>query len=319
MRHGILLSHLVACSCLSLTAGTANSAEDWQKESVVYKTVGPTKIEADVYRRNGDESRPCVVWIHGGALIMGSRTGVPGDIRKLCNDQNYVLVSLDYRLAPEVQLPAIIEDLEDAFRWLHGEGVTKYHIDPKKILVAGGSAGGYLTLMSGMCVTPRPKALLAYYGYGDIDAPWYTDPSEHYRKQPLVTREEALSVVGGDVKTHAEGRERGKYYLYLRQNGLWTREVAGFDPKTERDKITPYCPVRNLTPDYPPTMLLHGTADTDVAYHESADMAAGLAKQGVWHELITLEGAEHGLGGGDPKALAAANARAMQFIREQLD
>ena len=250
---------------------------------------------------------------------MGSRQGVPGDIRKLCEGQNYVLVSLDYRLAPEVQLPAIIEDLKDAFRWIHGEGVTKYHIDPQEDSRRRGSAGGYLTLMSGFCVTPRPKALLAYYGYGDIDAPWYTDPSEHYRKQPLVTREEALSVVGGEVKTKGEGRERGKYYLYLRQNGLWTREVAGFDPKTERDKITPYCPVRNLTPDYPPTMLLHGTADTDVAYHESADMAAGLAKQGVWHELITLEGAEHGLGGGDPKELAAANARAMQFIREQLD
>ena len=121
------------------------------------------------------------------------------------------------------------------------------------------------------------------------------------------------------MKTGSDGKPRGTYYLYLRQNGLWTPEVAGFDPKTERDKITPYCPVRNLTADYPPTMLLHGTADTDVAYHESADMAAGLAKQGVQHELITVEGGEHGLGGGDPKFLANAHARAMRFIREHLD
>ena len=191
MCRPILLVSVLPVICWSSTLGTASAAEDWHEETIVYKTVGPTKIEADIYRRNGDQSRPCVVWIHGGALIMGSRQGIPGDIRKLCEGQNYVLVSLDYRLAPEVQLPAIIEDLKDAFRWIHGEGVTKYHIDPKKILVAGGSAGGYLTLMSGICVTPRPKALLAYYGYGDIDAPWYTDPSEHYRKQPLVTREEA--------------------------------------------------------------------------------------------------------------------------------
>ena len=189
----------------------------------------------------------------------------------------------------------------------------------KKILVAGGSAGGYLTLMSGFCITPRPKALLSYYGYGDIDAPWYIEPSEHYRQQKLVTPEEAHSVVGREVLTASDSKPRGTYYLYLRQNGLWTREIAGFDPKTEREKVTPYCPVRNVTPQYPPTLLLHGTADTDVPYHESADMNDALAKQGVWHELITVEGGGHGLGGGDPKVLAAANARAMQFIRDQLD
>ncbi|HEY4313680.1 MAG TPA: alpha/beta hydrolase [Pirellulales bacterium] len=307
---------------LGIIAIASQSVADdsgWTKETVVYKTVGPTNIEADVYRRNGDVSRPCVVWIHGGALIMGSRQGVPRDIRDLCQAQNYVLMSLDYRLAPEVKLPAIIEDLKDAFRWIHATGVARLHIDPQKILVAGGSAGGYLTFMSGICVEPRPKALLAYYGYGDIDAPWYVEPSEHYRKQKLVTRAEADSVVGGEVKTGSDSKPRGTYYLYLRQNGLWTHEVAGFDPQTERDKITPYCPVRNLTPQYPPTLMLHGTADTDVPYHESADMNDALSKQGVPHELITVEGGEHGLGGGDPKVLAAAHARAMRFIREQLD
>ena len=187
LRSSVLI---VALTPLALAACAQQASADdaqWTKETIVYKTVGPTRIEADVYRRNGTESRPCVVWIHGGALIMGSRQGVPRDIRELCQAQNYVLVSLDYRLAPEVKLPAIIEDLQDAFRWIHDQGVSKYHIDPQKILVAGGSAGGYLTLMSGICVKPRPQALLSYYGYGDIDAPWYTEPSEHYRKQPLVT------------------------------------------------------------------------------------------------------------------------------------
>jgi len=313
--------HLTAA--ILLLCSTTGLAEDetppWQKESVVYKTVGPTKIELDVYRRHGDQARPCVVWIHGGALIMGNRHGVPGDIRKVCEAQDYVLLSLDYRLAPEVKLPAIIEDLQDAFRWIHSEGVTKFHIDPNKILVAGGSAGGYLTLMTGICVEPKPKALLSYYGYGDIDAAWYVEPSAHYRQQPLVTKEEAYSVVGERPITGEEGRNRFKYYLYLRQNGLWTIEVAGFDPKTQTAKIDPYCPVRNVTPKYPTTMLLHGTADTDVDYKESVDMAAALAREGVKHELISLENGGHGFGGADPQVIADANARAMRFIREQLD
>ena len=220
-----------------------------------------------------------------------------------------------------MKLPAIIEDVQDAFRWLHTEGVARFHIDPNKILVAGGSAGGYLTMMTGFCIDPRPKALVAYWGYGDIDAPWYIEPSAHYRQQPLVSEEEARSVVGGPVLTDA-GKgdpQRGRYYLYLRQNGLWTREVAGLDPRKDRKQLDPYCPVRNVTRDYPPILMIHGTADTDVPYHESADMAAALAKHGAWHELVTVENGGHGLGGGDPQVVSEAFARAIAFMREQLD
>ena len=49
--------------------------------------------------------------------------------------------------------------------------------------------------------------------------------------------------------------------------------MTGFDPATEKAKLDPYCPVRNVTTDYPPTMLVHGTEDTDVPYELSADMA----------------------------------------------
>jgi acetyl esterase/lipase len=321
----IVLGAVVLASLTLIDPARSLCGEEpgFEKQTIAYKTVGPTKIEADVYRRNGHDARPCVVWIHGGALIMGNRDGVPGDIKKLCQEQNYVLVSLDYRLAPEVKLPAIIEDVKDAFRWIHSEGTAQFHIDPKKILVSGGSAGGYLTLMTGICVEPRPKALVAYWGYGDIDAPWYIEPSAHYRKQLLVSEDEARSVVGGPVLTDSRSgdKNRGRYYLFLRQNGLWTREVAGFEPIKERAKIDPYCPVRNVTPQYPPTLLVHGTADTDVDYQESADMAKELARQGVRHELITVENGGHGLGrgGGDPKAIADAFARAIEFMREQLD
>lgn len=316
----IALCASLAFVMIPLTTLTADDA-DWHKESVVYKTVGPTKIEADVYRRNGDVTRPAVVWIHGGALIIGNREGVPRNIERLCRDQNYVLISLDYRLAPEVKLPAIIEDIQDAFRWIRSYGVEKFHLDPNKLVVCGGSAGGYLTMMTGICIDPKPKALVAYWGYGDVDGPWYTEPSEHYRKQPLVSKEDALSVVGHEVTTGANSGPRGKYYLYLRQNGLWCREVSGFDPKTERAKLDPYCPVRNITSNYPPIVMLHGTADTDVPYQESADMAAALQKQGVRYELLTVEGGGHGLGrdGGDQQVIAHAHDRALAFIREQLE
>ncbi len=307
---------------LLLCPAVAGAAEaPLKKTTYTYKTVGGTAVQADVYRPDDTKVRPVLVWIHGGALILGSRTAVPGDLLDLCRREGYALVSLDYRLAPEVKLPAIIDDLRDAFTWLREQGPRRLHVDPERMVVAGGSAGGYLTLMAGLVARPRPRALVAYWGYGDVDGAWYTRPSAHYRTQPLVGKEEAEAAVGGQVLTGTEGKQgraRGRFYLYLRQNGLWTRVVTGFDPATERRKLDPYCPVRRLTADYPPTLLVHGTTDTDVPYELSAAMNKALARVKVPHELVTVEGAGHGLAGGDRQKVAAALERARTFIREHL-
>ncbi len=312
-----LAALVLACSPL---AGADRPA--FSKKTYTYKTAGKLAIQADVYRHDDRVVRPVVVWIHGGALIMGSRTHVPRNLLDLCRDEGFALASIDYRLAPEVKLPAIIEDVEDAFRWLRERGPKLLHIDPKRIVVTGGSAGGYLTLMTGFRVKPRPLALVAYWGYGDVDGDWYTKPSAHYRKAAkLVSEEEARKAVGGKVLSGAEGAEnrtRGRYYLYLRQNGLWTKEVTGFDPASQRRKLDPYCPVRNVTSDYPPTLLVHGTEDTDVPYELSAAMSKELARHGVEYTLVTVRGAGHGLSGGDAKTVAAAHKKALEFIRRKL-
>lgn len=313
---------LIAGLLVLIPALSAADPLAFSKKTHIYKTVGQIRIEADVYRAEDDKVRPVVVWIHGGALINGSRSSVPSRLLDLCRAEGFALVSFDYRLAPEVKLPAIIEDIQDAMRWLRQQGPKLLRIDPERIVVTGGSAGGYLTLMTGICVQPRPKALVAYWGYGDVDGDWYTQPSTFYRKQPLVPKEEAYREVGGQVLTGTGGssgqKGRGRFYLYLRQNGLWTREVTGFDPQRERAKLDPYCPVRKVSSQYPPTLLVHGTEDTDVPYELSVAMARELARNKVPHELVTVKGAGHGLGGGDRKLVDEANSRAEAFIRRQL-
>jgi acetyl esterase/lipase len=316
----------VFCVLAVLLVSVQARADDpaFPKTTYTYKTVGGVKIHADVHRADDAKVRPVVVWIHGGALIVGSRSGVPKQLLDMCRTDGFVLVSIDYRLAPEVKLPAIIDDIKDAFRWLREQGPKLFHADANRIVVTGGSAGGYLTLMTGICVDPRPTALVAYWGYGDVDGAWYTKPSPFYREQmPLVSKEEAVKAVGHGVLTNTDGSDprlkgRGSYYRYLRQNGLWTREVTGFDPAAERRQFDPYCPVRNVTAAYPPVMLIHGTKDTDVPYELSAAMDAELTRHKVAHELVTVPGAGHGLAGGDNKLVAEANERALAFIRQHL-
>ena len=75
-------------------------------------------------------------------------------------------------------------------------------------------------------------------------------------------------------------KARGRFYHYLRQNGLWTKEVTGFDPATERPSSTRTARC-GTSRRYPPTLLVHGTEDTDVPYQLSADMAKELARHKV--------------------------------------
>jgi acetyl esterase/lipase len=144
------------------------------------------------------------------------------------------VVSIDYRLAPETKLLAIIEDVRDAYRWTRETGAKLFRIDPERLAVAGGSAGGYLTLMTGFAVNPRPRALVSFWGYGDIAAPWYTRPDAFYSKQPAVPKEDAYGAVGSAVLSEPPDKnQRGRFYLYCRQHGLWPKEVAGRDPDAE--------------------------------------------------------------------------------------
>ncbi len=319
------LPALSALLGLFLTVGTAGAAEPAAlvKKTHTYKSVGDLKISADVYRPDDATVRPVVVWIHGGALITGNKSGLPKNLLDLCRDEGYALVSIDYRLAPEVKLPEIIADVEDAFAWLRKDGPKLLHMDPERMVITGGSAGGYLTLTMGARLKEKPKALVAYWGYGDVDGEWYTKPSEHYRTAlPLISKEDAYKAVSKTPLTGSEadfdGKARGRLYHYFRQNGLWTKEVTGFDPVTETKKLDPYCPVRNVTKDYPPTLLVHGTEDTDVPYELSANMAKEFRKHKVPFEFITVGGAGHGLSGVDKKHADAAHDNALAFIRAHL-
>jgi acetyl esterase/lipase len=306
-------------------AGRRDKERGPSRETFTYKRVGNLAISADVYRPQGDSAsakglRPVLFWIHGGALIVGDRGSVDRRVKRAFLNSGYVLVSIDYRLAPETKLPAIIEDLRDAYTWVHDEGPRLFGADTRRIAVAGGSAGGYLTLMTGFCVKPRPAALVSFWGYGDIAGDWYIKPSPFYRKQPLVSREDAWSGVSGPPVTERKRGDRGpgRFYLYCRQQGLWTTNVSGFDPRMQDASLTPYCPVRNVTKEYPPTLLIHGTRDTDVPFEQSVEMDKELSRVGVEHRLILVPNAGHGLPGGDPKQVAAAYDEARAFVNRHV-
>ncbi len=286
----------------------------------VYKTVGDAEIKADVFVPKAKGKHPVVAWYHGGALMFGHRSAVPKQLLDLCATNGFVLVSFDYRLVPQTKLPAILEDLRDGIAWIRKQGPKLFDADPNRLVVGGASAGGYLTLMSGL-IEPRPTALVSYWGFGDIAGDWTTKPNARYRKWGTIKKEDAWTGVTRDILTNTDksnGGPQANLFNYLKQNGLWTKTATGIDPAEEPGKLKPFCPVQNLSEDYPPTLFLHGTADPDVPHTQSVEMKAALDKLNVRTEMILIEKGGHGLWGGDRKLIEKAFRRSMEYIRESL-
>jgi acetyl esterase/lipase len=307
---------------ISVIASTPAARAEVRKQTFTYKKADTLEIKADVYREADDRPRPVVVWLHGGALIMGHREGVSQRLKDAMLNAGYVVVSLDYRLAPETQLPQIIQDIEDGLTWVHDRGPELFHADANRIAVSGGSAGGYLTLTAGFRAKYKPVALLAFWGYGDLVGDWFSRPSPHPRhNKEKVSREHAYQQVSGPPV--ADARERkgdgAPFYNYCRQTGEWPKAVSGWDPHKEPEKFAPYMALKNVTKDYPPTFLIHGDTDTDVPHEQSVLMAAELKRNGVPHRLVSLRNGEHGLQGADKAQVDDAYQQAFAFLREHLD
>jgi acetyl esterase/lipase len=281
-----------------------------------YRSVETCDIHADIVGAGAPRPRPCVVWIHGGGLIFGSRTASPKpSLVDAFVDSGLAVVSIDHRLAPETKLAGIVDDVRAAWVWLQETG-PEIGVDPERVAVAGASSGAYLALIAGYALEPKPRGIGSLWGFGDITAAWEAEPSEHYRTAfPIATREHALASVGSHpVSDPSTDSERDWFYLYCRQQGRWLAEVTGHDPREEPDWFTRYLPIRNITSGYPPTMLVHGTADTDVPHEESSRLSGELSQCGVPHAFMSLDGVGHGFAGASRERIAEVESALARFL-----
>jgi len=281
-----------------------------------FKTVAGIDLFADVYLPTGEGPWPVVVSLHGGALILGSRKWVPGALLDKLIDAGIAIVSPDYRLAPETRLPDTWSDVEDLFAWVREQGPSLFNADRERVGVHGISAGGYLALLCGCRLRPRPRVVGSFAGYGDITAPWYSEPDPWYCRQPRVPEDKARATVGHGVPIDDRtGYDRGAFYLFLRQNGLWPKEVGGMEPKAIRE----FCPTFHVSPEFPPAVLYHGTADHDVPFTESERFVSALQGQGVEHLFLPLQDVDHVHEGASPEDFERVEQETTTFMLSHME
>ncbi len=106
-------------------------------------------------------SRPALLWMHGGGYILGFPEQEDFMVKNMVSAIGCIVVSVDYRLAPETRYPGSIEDCYAALKWLHTHG-SELRVDPTRIAVGGSSAGGGLAAALGLLARDRGEIPLAF-------------------------------------------------------------------------------------------------------------------------------------------------------------
>jgi len=222
---------------------------------------------------------PLVVYIHGGGWMFGDRRYLPETLRPnqlfdAMLDAGLAVATIDYRHALEAKFPAQLQDAKAAVRYLRAHA-GELGISTERIGVMGESAGGHLAALVGLTAhradlegdhgvvgpSSAVDAVVDWYGPADMETmPRQTPPPEVAAQLP------------SELLTPPEDHL-----------------LAGLDQQSTADAS----PITHVTPDAPPFLLVHGTADWLVPYAQSELLADALTAVGVPARLVPVDGAEH--------------------------
>lgn len=279
------LGRLLGIAALSFCLVSACAAETVLTNGVLFQTgieySNPENqhLEMNIARKaESAAAQPAILCIHGGGFRAGHRNGYNALCLKLAQ-KGFVAVTASYRLAPKFQFPAAVHDVKAAVRFLRANA-ARFGIDPSRIGVTGGSAGGHLAQFLGVTA-----GVEEFEGTGG-------SANQSSAVQCVV------NVYGPSDFTQSYGKS------------VDAAEVLplflGGNLETARDRHVWSSPLNWVTPKAAPTLLLHGTEDKYVAYEQAIWMRDRLKASLVEVELITLEGAGHGFKGADAEKAEAA-------------
>ena len=265
------LTALVAFSAAVAAAPPVPETVSWT-EGIEYTNPDDQHLQLNLARpKSGNGPFPAVICIHGGGFRAGKRDGYDGLCLRLA-ERGYVAATITYRLAPKYQFPAAVHDTKAAVRWMRANAKT-YNVDPTRIGVTGGSAGGHLAQF--LAVTAHVPE---FEGNGGN-----TDQSS------AVTC--VVNVYGPSDFTKSYGKSVDAHEVLP----LW----FGGNLETKRALHIQASPLYWVTPAAAPTLCIHGTDDKYVAHEQAVWLVDKLKEATVDAELFTIEGAGHGFKGAD--------------------
>jgi acetyl esterase/lipase len=269
----VMLATALLLSMTPAPAADGAAAMDWAAvigneyrvlPNITYQVANQFEAKLDVYLpRNGGKPAPTLVYIHGGGWTGGTKESVV--LRLLPYMKlGMAVVNVEYRLARVSLAPAAVADCRCALRWVI-EHAEEHGFDASRIVVTGGSAGGHLSLMTGML---DPAAGLDNECPGD---------------KPLKVAAIVNFYGITDVNDLLSGPNQKRYAV------TWLGSLGNAQEVAKR--VSPLTYVRK---GLPPILTIHGDADPTVPYQHAVRLRQALDKAGVPNELLTIPGGKHG-------------------------
>jgi acetyl esterase/lipase len=263
---------------------------------------------------------PLIVHIHGGGWMVGdSHLGgpfldFPGVLASLAA-RGYVVASINYRLSSEAVFPAQAQDVKAAIRWLRSRA-AEYGIDPARAMTWGESAGGHLAGLAAVsCGAQALEPVLVI----KVALP-HAPPGAATSAKISDCVQGAVTWYGVfDIATIA---------AQAKQDKAMSREVAGapewkllgcFAAECKKGQIAEASPVTYVDAKSPPILLIVGSEDKTVPYHQTLEMAEKLKAAGATPELMVIPGAGHGLIGKTLQQTRDANLKALDATFRFID
>lgn len=257
-----------------------------RKEDVIYGRKFGTALTMDVFQPKEKANGLGVIFVVSGGWFSGYDADGHLPRFKYLLDRGYTVFSVVHGSQPKFSIPEILEDMNRATRFIRFHA-KDYGIDPDHLGVTGGSAGGHLSLMLGTAgtegkpdakdpvdrVSSRVQAVACFFPPTDfLD---YGKPGEN--------------AIGRGILWNFAGAFDFKDF------DLYARRLV---PVTDEEKITQIgrsiSPINHVTPDDPPTLIIHGDKDWLVPIQQSETMIEKLKGAGVEAKLVVKAGADHG-------------------------
>ena len=242
---------------------SAASALDYQIQANIHYDHYPETV-LDIIQPSAPSlaDRPGVIFIHGGGWVEGNKEDMLEEYCLPFVRHGMVVANVEYRLLKSAPAPAAINDVLKAAQWFQ-DHAAQYKVDPKRIVTAGGSAGGHLALMIAMAPSSA--------GLG-----------------PVTKIAAVIDLFGiADVADQLAGPHQQPYAV------AWVREQPPEQPD-RMELARRLSPITYVRKGLPPILAVHGDADTTVPYDQSVALVKALKNAGDDAELITVPSGQHG-------------------------
>ena len=262
--------------------------------NITYSIANNTELKLDLYLpKDRGAPNPTLILFHGGGWVDGQKERNVFQLLPYLS-LGWAVINVEYRLARNTPAPAAVEDCRCALRWVTYHA-KEHNLDASKIVLTGTSAGGHLSLITGM---------LPAQSIFDRQCP--TDSNTRWREgtEPKTNVAAIINWYGiTDVAELIDG-PNAKHYA-----------MEWFGSMTNREELArQLSPINYVRAGLPPILTIHGDQDDIVPYNQAVRLHAALDKTGVPNQLVTLPGRKHG--GFNRQDLVNSYAVIREFLRK---